>query len=61
MSGNKQLTFAISDWVFGEKGQLQVKSVKHHKVGETLPPQAYTVMDDVVSSYLNLAPIARLT
>ncbi|CAH1990192.1 unnamed protein product [Acanthoscelides obtectus] len=47
-SGNQAVATAVSQWVFKEHGQLRVKSVKHHKVGETEPPQAYTIMDDVV-------------
>lgn len=43
------LAFDISDWLMSEKGYLAVETVKHHKVGETEPPQAYTVMDEVVS------------
>lgn len=48
VSGNEDVAVAISQWVFKEHGQLRVRSVKHHKVGEDKPPQAYTIMDDVV-------------
>ncbi|KAJ8969239.1 hypothetical protein NQ317_002637 [Molorchus minor] len=48
VAGNQDVATAISQWVFKEHGQLRVKSVKHHKVGETKPPQAYTIMEDVV-------------
>ncbi|XP_018567511.1 dolichyl-diphosphooligosaccharide--protein glycosyltransferase 48 kDa subunit [Anoplophora glabripennis] len=48
VSGNEDVAIAISQWVFKEHGQLRVRSVKHHKAGEDKPPQAYTIMDDVV-------------
>ena len=48
VSGNYDLAVALSQWVFKEKGVLRVGKVKHHRVGETDPPPAYTVMDDVV-------------
>ena len=47
-SGNEALAVALSKWVFKEEGVLRVGNVRHHKVGETSPPEAYTVMDDVV-------------
>jgi len=34
--------------VFKDQGQLRVGSIKHHKAGETTPPQAYTIMEDLV-------------
>ena len=40
---------SLTQWVFKERGVIKVKKVVHHKKGETRPPQAYTVMDDVVS------------
>lgn len=51
-SGNKDLAAALSQWVFREKGVLRVGKVVHRKVGESQPPQAYTVLDDVVSCLL---------
>lgn len=50
VSGNKVLANHISQWVFGERGQLRVKSVNHHKEGETEPSSAYTIMDTVIYS-----------
>ncbi|XP_025837356.1 dolichyl-diphosphooligosaccharide--protein glycosyltransferase 48 kDa subunit [Agrilus planipennis] len=47
-TGNKIVADEISKWVFKEHGTLRVRSVKHHKLGETEPPKAYTVMDKVV-------------
>ncbi|XP_064461319.1 dolichyl-diphosphooligosaccharide--protein glycosyltransferase 48 kDa subunit-like [Ornithodoros turicata] len=49
-SGNKQLATALSEWVFKEKGVLRAQNVKHHRKGEKTPPEAYTIMDDVVYS-----------
>lgn len=51
-SGNENVAIAISQWVFKEHGQLRVRNVKHHREGEAEPPQAYTVMDTVVSAPL---------
>jgi hypothetical protein len=39
---------ALSRWVFKEEGVLRVGPVSHHRVGETAPPNAYTVSDLVV-------------
>jgi len=41
---------AIADWVFKQQGVLRVNEVKHHKVGESEPPAAYTIEDNVVST-----------
>jgi oligosaccharyltransferase complex subunit beta len=49
-SGNEALAIALSKWVFKEQGVLRVGRVRHHKVGETSPPEAYTVMDNVIYS-----------
>lgn len=48
-SGNQALALALSRWVFKEEGVLRVSRVSHHKAGETTPPQAYTIEDEVVS------------
>ncbi|XP_035789939.1 dolichyl-diphosphooligosaccharide--protein glycosyltransferase 48 kDa subunit-like [Anopheles albimanus] len=47
-SGNQDVAMAISRWVFGENGVIRVRSVSHHKEGETQPPSAYTITDPVV-------------
>ncbi|KAL3185969.1 hypothetical protein MRX96_028834 [Rhipicephalus microplus] len=49
-SGNQALAFALSQWVFKEKGVLRAQNIKHYKKGEKNAPDAYTVMDDVVYS-----------
>lgn len=49
-SGNEALAIALSKWVFKEQGVLRVGRVRHHKIGETSPPEAYTVMDNVIYS-----------
>lgn len=46
-SNNRALSVSLSKWVFKEKGVIRVASVKHHKIGETQPPPAYTVKDNV--------------
>ncbi len=46
-SGNRQLASALTQWVFREKGVLRVGEVNHHLVGESKPPSAYTVEDQV--------------
>lgn len=48
-TGNYELAVALSRWVFKEEGVLRVGPVSHHRVGETAPPNAYTVTDLVVS------------
>lgn len=47
-SGNQEVATAISKWVFGENGVIRVRSVKHHKEGETSPPASYTIIEPVV-------------
>lgn len=49
-SGNQVLATALSQWVFKEKGVLRAQNVRHHRKGQSTPPEAYTVMDDVVYS-----------
>lgn len=49
-SGNEDVAKAIAQWVFKENGVLRVSAVHHHRVGESEPPAAYTIMDDVVYS-----------
>lgn len=44
-TGNYELAVALSRWVFKEEGVLRVGPVSHHRVGETSPPNAYTVTD----------------
>lgn len=48
---------ALSQWVFKEHGVLRVKSVSHHRPGEKVPPQAYTIMETVVSTMKNVPKI----
>lgn len=50
-SGNLELITSLSQWVLKEVGVLRVKSVTHHKVGESKPPSEYTIMDDVVKFF----------
>ncbi|XP_076168049.1 dolichyl-diphosphooligosaccharide--protein glycosyltransferase 48 kDa subunit-like [Ptiloglossa arizonensis] len=49
-SGNEIVATAIARWVFKENGVIRVSSVHHHRFGESEPPAAYTIMDDVVYS-----------
>ncbi|OWF43409.1 dolichyl-diphosphooligosaccharide--protein glycosyltransferase 48 kDa subunit-like [Mizuhopecten yessoensis] len=46
-SGNEQLSMNLAQWVFKEKGVLRVGTVKHNKKGESQPPLAYTVFEEV--------------
>lgn len=47
-TGNQDVSIAISKWVFGENGVLRVRSVQHHKEGESHPPSSYTITEPVV-------------
>lgn len=47
-SGNEELSTSLTQWVFKEKGVLRVSSVKHHRMGETNPPAAYTIKENLV-------------
>ncbi|CAJ0960140.1 unnamed protein product, partial [Mesorhabditis belari] len=46
-SGNAKLIDSLTRWTFKESGVLRVKSVRHHKVGEKVPPREYTITEDV--------------
>lgn len=48
------MAIALSQWVFKEHGQLRVRNVRHHREGEAEPPQAYTVLENVVSIKENI-------
>lgn len=48
-SGNADFATAITRWVMKESGVLRVKTVNHHKKGETVPPvEGYFITEDVV-------------
>nr|CAG4645505.1 EOG090X05EE [Lynceus sp. MCZ IZ 141354] len=47
-SGNKELSEALTRWVFKEEGVLRVGKVSHHRVGEKDTPQFYTVTEDLL-------------
>jgi oligosaccharyltransferase complex subunit beta len=47
-SGNLNVINSVSKWVFGESGQIRVKSVSHHKEGEKQAPASYTIIEPVV-------------
>jgi len=49
-SGNMELAFDIAQWTFKQNGVLRVINVQHHLEGETTPPNAYTIEEDVVYS-----------
>ena len=50
---------SLTAWVFKQKGVLRVGEVKHHLKGEKQAPEAYTVMEDVVSSSDFLDPLLK--
>ncbi|XP_033120799.1 dolichyl-diphosphooligosaccharide--protein glycosyltransferase 48 kDa subunit-like [Anneissia japonica] len=54
-SGNQDLAYALSQWVFKEKGVLRVTGVSHHIVGQKTPPAAYTIEDHVVRPFYFIA------
>ena len=47
-SGNMKLATDIALWTFKRSGVIRVVEVIHHLVGESLPPAAYTVEQEVV-------------
>ncbi len=49
-SGNEELSTSLTQWVFKERGVLRVNGVKHHKVGQTQPPAAYTIKENIIYS-----------
>lgn len=48
LSGNKALAIHLSEWAFGERGQLRVRRVHHHRQGEKESSNTYTITDTVV-------------
>lgn len=48
-SGNGRVVESLSRWVFMEEGVLRVVSINHHLQGQSEPPAAYTIKDNVVS------------
>jgi len=47
-SGNMELATDIAMWTFKQSGVIRVAEVAHHLVGETSPPAAYTIEQDVI-------------
>lgn len=50
LSGNEAVAKAMARWVFKENGVIRVSGVNHRRVGQSQPPAAYTIMDDVIYS-----------
>jgi len=46
-SGNENFCKQLARWTFQERGILRVKSVSHHRVGETKAPEVYTIKDEI--------------
>lgn len=46
-SGNENFAKQLVRWTFQERGILRVKSVSHHRVGETSAPSVYVIKDEV--------------
>ncbi|GBM62824.1 Dolichyl-diphosphooligosaccharide--protein glycosyltransferase subunit [Araneus ventricosus] len=49
-SGNEPLAKALTQWVFKETGVLRAGNITHHQKGESVAPEAYTILDEVVYS-----------
>lgn len=47
-SGNEAFAKSLSQWAFKEKGVLRVGKITHNKVGESSPPAAYTITEQVI-------------
>jgi len=47
-SGNMELATDIALWTFKRSGVIRAVEVTHHLAGETSPPAAYTIEEDVV-------------
>ena len=60
-SGNEELSTSLTQWVFKEKGVLRVSDVKHHRLGETNPPSAYTIKENLVRFFLSIENFYKLT
>ena len=50
LSGNQELALSLAEWTFKTCGVLRVGEIKHHRVGESTPPAAYTIEEQVVSN-----------
>ncbi|VVC37330.1 Hypothetical protein CINCED_3A021322 [Cinara cedri] len=48
VSGNQEVASNIVLWTLKDRGMIRVKSVNHHKLGDSSPPPSYTIMDMAV-------------
>jgi len=46
-SGNENFCKQMTLWAFKEKGHIRYKNVQHHRVGETEPPEIYTIKENI--------------
>ena len=51
-SGNEDLAVSLSQWVFKERGVLRAGKVEHKRKGEKEAPNAYTIMENVVGTWV---------
>lgn len=46
-TGNEQFVFKTLEWLLKEKGVLRIVKVEHHRVGESGPPDVYTINEEL--------------
>lgn len=60
-SGNLQLTTEMAQWLSKDRGVLRYSNVTHHIVGQSSPPDSYTITDDVVGCAAGRAGLGQRT
>jgi oligosaccharyltransferase complex subunit beta len=48
-SGNEDLSLALTDWVFKQRGVLRAKNIRHYLKKDKTTPSFYTIKNDIVN------------
>ena len=56
--GNAAFIRDLTSWVFQETGVVKVTGTKHSRVGEVVPREQYTKMDNLVRILFDLIPVS---
>jgi hypothetical protein len=52
-SGNEDLSLALTDWVFKQRGVLRAKNIRHYLKKDKTTPSFYTIKNDIVNKEKN--------
>ncbi len=48
-SGNEDLSLALTDWVFKQRGVLRARNIRHYLKSDKTTPSFYTIKNDIVN------------